>query len=357
MSKFLEEYGKAIFTLVIIAILIAFAGPLGRKIKNATTEKVCQTNQIGKDEIQNSINSKEEEKGEAFAVYSADDNSISFYKRETLPNIGEEFEGKTVTKIYTDIETTSYKDNNIPEWNNDLTALCSYYIVDKIKPISTVSFFYGAKEIYNIQNLNTSNVTDMTSMFRETVLTTLDLSSFDTSHVTSMINMFYDCNSLTNLNVSNWNTSRVTDIRGIFGECNSLTTLNLSSFDTSQVTSMIYMFYNCNSLTNLDLSSFDTSNVISMYGMFENCSALRNISFGDKFDTSNVKSIGAMFYNCTALTNLDISNWNISQVGYMGEIFIGCSSLQSVKVSQATYDKLKTVSKLGITMDKFDIVK
>ena len=89
MSKFLEEYGKAIFTLVIIAILIAFAGPLGRKIKNATTEKVCQTNQIGKDEIQNSINSKEEEKGEAFAVYSADDNSISFYKRETLPNIGE----------------------------------------------------------------------------------------------------------------------------------------------------------------------------------------------------------------------------------------------------------------------------
>ena len=80
MNSFLETYGKAIFTLVIIAILIAFASPLGIKVKNATTEKVCQTNQIWKDEIQNSINSKEEEKGEAFAVYSADDNSISFYK-------------------------------------------------------------------------------------------------------------------------------------------------------------------------------------------------------------------------------------------------------------------------------------
>ena len=51
MSSFLEQYGKAIFVLVLIAILIAFAGPLGIKIKNATTGKVCQTEQIGKDEI------------------------------------------------------------------------------------------------------------------------------------------------------------------------------------------------------------------------------------------------------------------------------------------------------------------
>ena len=108
MSKFLETYGVAIFTLVLVAILIAFAGPIGIKIKEYTLEKAEYTEQIGKDEIGNSVNSKEE-KGEAFAVYSADDNSISFYKRETLPNIGEEFEGKTVTKIYTDIETTQYK--------------------------------------------------------------------------------------------------------------------------------------------------------------------------------------------------------------------------------------------------------
>lgn len=88
MSNFLETYGKAIFVLVLMAILIAFAGPIGLKIKEYTLEKAEQTEQIGNDEIQNSVNSKEE-KGEAFAVYSADDNSISFYKRETLPNIGD----------------------------------------------------------------------------------------------------------------------------------------------------------------------------------------------------------------------------------------------------------------------------
>ena len=51
MSKFLETYGVAIFVLVLMAILIAFAGPLGLKIKNATTDKVSQTEQIGCNEI------------------------------------------------------------------------------------------------------------------------------------------------------------------------------------------------------------------------------------------------------------------------------------------------------------------
>ena len=51
MSSFLEQYGIAIFTLVLIAILIAFAGPLGLKIKEYTLEKAKQTEQIGKDGV------------------------------------------------------------------------------------------------------------------------------------------------------------------------------------------------------------------------------------------------------------------------------------------------------------------
>ena len=53
MSKFLETYGVAIFTLVLMAILIAFAGPLGMKIKEYTLEKAEQIEQIGNKEIEN----------------------------------------------------------------------------------------------------------------------------------------------------------------------------------------------------------------------------------------------------------------------------------------------------------------
>ena len=85
----------------------------------------------------------------------------------------------------------------------------------------------------------------------------------------------------------------------MFGNCSSLTSLNLSSFDTSGVTTMYYMFYNCSSLTSLDLSSFDTSKVTSFYYMFSNCSKLRTISASIRFATGSSSS--SMFSNCTAL--------------------------------------------------------
>lgn len=48
MNNFLETYGKAIFTLVIIAILIAFAGPLGIKIKMQQQRKYVKQNKLEK---------------------------------------------------------------------------------------------------------------------------------------------------------------------------------------------------------------------------------------------------------------------------------------------------------------------
>ena len=91
--------------------------------------------------------------------------------------------------------------------------------------------------IIGLENLNTTNVTDMCGMFNccES-LTSLNLSSFNTSKVTDMGGMFNGCKSLTSLNLSSFNTSKVTDMGGMFSECESLTSLNLSSFNTSKVT-------------------------------------------------------------------------------------------------------------------------
>ncbi|WP_276414706.1 MucBP domain-containing protein, partial [Lactococcus garvieae] len=80
--------------------------------------------------------------------------------------------------------------------------------------------------------------------------------------------------------------------------CSALTTLDLSKFDTSNVTSMNYMFYGCSALTTLDLSKFDTSNVTSMNYMFNGCSALTTLDLS-KFDTSKVTTMNYMFSNTT----------------------------------------------------------
>ena len=48
--------------------------------------------------------------------------------------------------------------------------------------------------------------------------------------------------------------------------------LNLSSFNTSNVTNMVQMFNGCSSLIELNLSPFNTSKVIYKDKMFDGCS-------------------------------------------------------------------------------------
>ncbi|WP_162254853.1 BspA family leucine-rich repeat surface protein, partial [Companilactobacillus crustorum] len=62
---------------------------------------------------------------------------------------------------------------------------------------------YYLTEIDGLKNINTSKVTNMSSMFfRAKSLTNLDLSSFDTRKVTDMSGMFCETSKLTNLNLS-----------------------------------------------------------------------------------------------------------------------------------------------------------
>lgn len=85
---------------------------------------------------------------------------------------------------------------------------------------------------------------------------------------------------------SNWNTSNITSISNMFYNCKTLFKADLSSFDTSKVTSCNAMFYGCSDLTSLDLSNFDLSNVTeenSMINMFYGCSKLSKIKCKQAF--------------------------------------------------------------------------
>ena len=197
---------------------------------------------------------------------------------------------------------------------------------------SSVSF-YSVIEKLDLSNFNTSKVTNMINMFSYCEsLMSLDLSNFNTSNVTDMGFMFNNCSSLTSLVFNNFNTSKVTNMQYMFLNCGSLMSLDLSSFNTSKVTSMFNMFYGCSSLTSLVLNNFNTSNVTSMDAMFSNCSSLISLVLNN-FNTSNVTSMGSMFNNCSSLTNLDLSSFNTSNVTHMSFMFSDCSSLTSLDLS------------------------
>ena len=181
-------------------------------------------------------------------------------------------------------------------------------------------------------NFNTSNVTDISQMFYDCgSLTSLNLSSFNTANVTDMEWMFSRCSSLSSLNLSNFNTSNVTDMAYMFGSCGSLTNLNLSNFNTANVTTMYGMFAGCTNLTSLNLSNFNTINVTEMNQMFASCSSLISLNLSN-FNTSNVTDMNAMFIRCSNLTCLNLSSFNTANVNDMGGMFYNCTRLTSLNL-------------------------
>ena len=197
------------------------------------------------------------------------------------------------------------------------------------------SMFYNCNDLTNldVSHLDTSQVTDMSEMFESCErLTNLDVSHFNTSQVTDMSEMFEGCERLTNLDVSHFDTSRVTNMSQMFALCSGLTDLDVSHFNTSKVTNMSYMFWSCSSLTNLDVSHFDTSQVTNMSAMFAACENLTSLDVSH-FDTSQVTDMGMMFEYCEKLTSLDVSHFDTSQVTDMDAMFFRCYDLTSLNVN------------------------
>ena len=219
--------------------------------------------------------------------------------------------------------------------------------------------FGGLKNLtsLDLSSFDTSNVTSMSGMFYEChSLTNLDLSGFDTSNVTDMSGMFYNCICLKNLDLSSFDTSNVTDMYGMFYSCYWLTNLDLSDFDTSNVTDMSRMFNGCHSLTNLDLNSFDTSNVTDMSRMISGCSSLTNLDLSS-FDTSNVTDMSWMISGCSSLTNLDLNSFDTSNVTDMSRMFSGCSSLTNLDLSSFDMSNLDNYKFFIEGCDELSILK
>lgn len=206
----------------------------------------------------------------------------------------------------------------------------------------------------NLNGYDTSNVTNMEGMFYQCRnLTELDVSDFSTGKVTTMKQMFYYCGNLTTISgIDKWDTSQVTNMNSIFQSCTSLTELDLSSFDTGNATDIGGMFYSCRSLSSIGgLSTWVTSKVTNMSYMFNECNNITTVGNLSNWDTSNVTTMNAMFLNCWSLPELDIRNFDMTNVTNTNLMFYGCSSLHTLRLDNCSND---TINKI-ITSSSFPI--
>ena len=234
----------------------------------------------------------------------------------------------------------SYMFKNIEFPVLDSTALdLSSFDTSNVTDMSGM-FQYSNATALNLNSFNTSKVTSMRNMFYNSKATTLDLSSFDTSKVTDMSWMFSRSAATEIKGLDKFNTSNVSDMSGMFYISNA-TALNLSSFDTSKVTSMRSMFGDSEATT-LDLSSFDTRNVVGMGGMFSGSEATE-IKGLNKFDTSKVTDMSIMF-NDSKATALDLSSFDTSKVTYMHRMFAWSAATEIVGLNKFNTSKVTNMN-------------
>ena len=178
-------------------------------------------------------------------------------------------------------------------------------------------FFKG--EIYGCESLNTSDVINMSFMFRWTAKADPNVSNWDTSKVTDMEGMFLLASA--NPDVSKWNTSNVTNMKGMFDRAGNADP-DVSNWDTSKVTDMEDMFSGVVN-GNPDVSNWDTSSVTDMQSMFFRTEkANPDVS---KWNISNVTNMYEMFQEAKA-ANPEVSNWDTSKVENMSRMFYFASN-------------------------------
>ena len=223
-------------------------------------------------------------------------------------------------------------------WKNPNVTKVTKVVFDpafaNARPTNCYAWFNGCENLTNIEGieyLNTSQVTDMHNMFYNCYhLQTTDFSGFDTRKVKDMSYMFHNCGSLKSLDISNFNTSEVTDMRGMFESCIGLTSLDLSHLNTSKVSVMASMFQSCINLLSVNLSGWDTRNVISMTRMFKRCHSLKTLDLSG-FDTrEKTCTMGDMFNTCKELTTIFVSDKFAVGTGDTddGTMFQGCNKLK-----------------------------
>ena len=223
-------------------------------------------------------------------------------------------------------------------WKNPNVTKVTKVVFDpafaNARPTNCYAWFNGCENLTNIEGieyLNTSQVTDMHNMFYNCYhLQTTDFSGFDTRKVKDMSYMFHNCGSLKSLDISNFNTSEVTDMRGMFESCIGLTSLDLSHLNTSKVSVMASMFQSCINLLSVNLSGWDTRNVINMTRMFKRCHSLKTLDLSG-FDTrEKTCTMGDMFNTCKELTTIFVSDKFAVGTGDTGDgtMFQGCNKLK-----------------------------
>ena len=181
-----------------------------------------------------------------------------------------------------------YNSNNAPVTFTVSTVAgttCELTPSDKSLWGATFQMSYDYIQAFKIESDVKMTAGMMNAMFADLRLVeVLDVNELDVSAVTGMAGAFVGVGNsgagVNELDLSNWDTSNVTDMMNMFGESKIKKLVLSNKFNTSKVTGFAQMFYD---------------------------SAFEELSLN--FDTTNAQYTGWMFHSAKELKKLDISSF------------------------------------------------
>lgn len=170
----------------------------------------------------------------AQVVFCRESGTLYFVKTTPLSQ-GEKWDGHTIYRVWSGNDVIDA--GGYPKWktvgivigyqSTTVSDLATRVVIDKsfaeVQPKSMAEWFNGinVETIEGIENLNTSEVTDMSYMF-------------------------WACSNLKTLNLDGFDMSKVTNVQGVFGRCTSLTTIYSSQ--GWDISSSANLFFGCDNL-------------------------------------------------------------------------------------------------------------
>ena len=119
-----------------------------------------------------------------------------------------------------------------------------------------------------------------------------------------------------------------------------------ASFAYARPTSCSHWFKDCIYLTRIEgIWNLNTENVTDMNSMFLGCSRLSSLDLTN-FDTGNVTDMSRMFSGCRDLTSLDVTNFNTEKVTDMSCMFQNCYDLTSLDVTNFNTEKVTDMCRM-----------
>ena len=312
----------------------------------------------------------------------------------------------TLTFGYKGVKPEEAYDLNVETNSPGWYALCEN--IEKVvfdasfanaKPTSCYAWFQDCQNLTDIEGIeyfNTEKVTNMNSMFSNSLaITSLDLSNFNTAKVENMASMFNGCSALTTIYASkNFVTDQVTNGDDMFSGCTNLkgvieyaankvnkdyanyatgyftpeggfpgfavfdedtgtltfkwdTSIPQGAYALNEGYNYPEWYWKRHGIQKVVFdASFANARPTSCYCWFRWCSKLTNIEGIGYLNTEKVTNMRNMFVDYQNLSSLDLSNFNTAKVEDMQSMFAGCQNLSSLDLSSFNTAKVEDMASM-----------